>query len=181
MKIMKCLIIVALAVVILFPGCNNATTPGKENVYAIIPAPYSIREMAGNFTFTKRSKIFLSEVDDENKLAADFLASLVKNPTGLVLPVVPGNKAGSGSVLMSIDTSVTNIEGYTLSVTPKRIVIKARTAVGFFYAVQTIRQLLPPDVEKDSVINDFTLRVPSCEITDEPRFVYRGMHLDVCS
>jgi hexosaminidase len=112
-------------------------------------------------------------------LAADFLARLVKNPTGLVIPVIQGNKAASGSVFMSIDTSVANAEGYTLKITPKRILIKARTAVGLFYAVQTIRQLLPPDIEKDSVVNNLTLKVPSCEIADEPRFGYRGMHLDV--
>ena len=70
----------------------------------------------------------------------------MKNPTGLVLTVIQGNKAASGSVLMSIDTSVANSEGYTLTINPKRIVIKARTAVGLFYAVQTVRQLLPISV-----------------------------------
>jgi hexosaminidase len=176
---MKSLILLVSAVTLFLAGCNTGSSSGKNNVYAVIPAPVSIKEMPGNFTFTKKSKIILSAVNDENKLAADFLAGLVKNPTGLVLPVIQGNKAASGSVLMSIDTSVTNTEGYNLTVTPKRIVIKARTAVGLFYAVETIRQLLPPDVEKDSVVNNITLKVPSCEIADEPRFRYRGMHLDV--
>jgi hexosaminidase len=179
-KIMKLSILLVLIVSLLLTGCNTGSTPGKENVYAIIPAPVSIKEMSGNFTFTGKSKIILSAVNDENKLAADLLARLVKNPTGIILPVIQGNKAASGSVLMSIDTSITNAEGYTLKVTPQRIIIKARTAVGLFYAVQTIRQLLPPDVEKDSIVNNLTIKVPSCEIADEPRFVYRGMHLDVC-
>jgi hexosaminidase len=176
---MKLSILLVLVVTLFLSGCSAGSTSGKENVYAIIPAPVSIKEMPGNFTFSDRSKIILSAVNDENKLAAGLLASLVKNPTGLVLPVIQGNKAASGSVLMSIDTTVANTEGYTLKVTPKSIVIKARSAVGFFYAVQTIRQLLPPEVEKDSVINNLTLKVPSCEIVDEPRFGYRGMHLDV--
>ena len=176
---MRLSILSFLAAGFFLTGCNAGSTSGKENVYAIIPAPVSIKEMPGNFAFTGRSKIILSDINDENKLAADFLAGLVKNPTGLVLPVVQGYKAASGSVLMSIDTSVTNIEGYTINITTKRIIIKARTAVGLFYAVQTIRQLLPPDVEKDSIVNNITLNVPSCEIADEPRFVYRGMHLDV--
>ena len=151
----------------------------KENVYAIIPLPLSIKKLPGNFTFTAKSKIILSIVDDENRLVADFLARLVKNPTGLILPVVQGDKASTNSVFMSIDTSVANTEGYTLTVTPKRIVIKARTSVGLFYAVQTIRQLLPPEVEKYFCNGKFQ-KVPSCEIIDEPRFGYRGMHLDVC-
>lgn len=176
---MKSLILLVSVVTLFLAGCNTGSSSYKENVYAIIPAPVSIKEMPGNFTFTEKSKIILSAVNDESKLAADFLAGLVKNPTGLILPIIQGNKAASGSVLMSIDTSVANTEGYTLTVTPKRIVIKARTAVGLFYAVQTIRQLLPPDVEKDSVVNNIALKVPSCEIADEPRFGYRGMHLDV--
>jgi hexosaminidase len=135
--------------------------------------------MPGNFVFSQKSKIILSSLTNENKLAADFLASLVKNPTGFDIPVVEGTKAASGSVFMSIDTAVTNKEGYVLTVNPQKIIIKAQTAVGLFYAVQTIRQLLPPEVEKDSVVNNLALKVPSCEITDEPRFAYRGMHLDV--
>ena len=176
---MKLTILFVLVVMFSLAGCNIRSSSDKENVYAIIPSPVSIKEMHGNFSFTRKSKIILSAVNDENKLAADFLAGLVKNPTGIVLPVVQGNKAVSGSVFMSIDTSVRNTEGYTLKITPKRIIIKARTAAGFFYAVQTIRQLLPADVEKDSIVSNLTLKVPSCEIADEPRFAYRGMHLDV--
>jgi hexosaminidase len=176
---MKISIYLFLIAALFSAGCKSGPASGKENVYAIIPAPVSIREMTGNFAFTKKSKIVLQSLNVENKLAADFLAVLIKNPTGIVLPVVQGNKASSGSVLMSIDTSVINNEGYTLTVTPQRITIKARSAVGLFYAVQTMRQLLPAEVEKDSVVNGLTLRVPCCEIADEPRFGYRGMHLDV--
>jgi hexosaminidase len=150
---MKLTILFILIVMFSLTGCNIRSSSDKENVYAIIPSPVSIKEMQGNFSFTRKSKIVLSAVNDENKLAADFLAGLVKTPTGIVLPVVQGNKAVYGSVFMSIDTSVRNNEGYTLKITPKRVIIKARTAVGFFYAVQTIRQLLPPDVEKDSVVS----------------------------
>jgi hexosaminidase len=160
-------------------ACDTTSTSGKANVYSIIPAPVSLKEMPGNFAFSEKSKIYLSTLNDENKLAADFLAGLIKNPTGLVIPVIQGSKAISGSVLMSIDTAVHNDEGYLLNISSKRITIKARTAVGLFYAVQTMRQLLPPEVEKDSIVNKLTLKVPACEIADEPRFAYRGMHLDV--
>ena len=176
---MKLSILLVLVLGPLLGGCSAQATSGKKNVYAIIPAPVSIREKPGNFALNKNAKIILSALTDENRLAADFLAGLVKNPTGLVLPVIQGNKAVSGSVFMSIDTSVANTEGYTLKVTSKKIEIKARTAVGLFYAVQTIRQLLPPGVEKDSIVNNLTLKVPCCEIADAPRFGYRGMHLDV--
>jgi hexosaminidase len=176
---MKRLILFVMAVMFLFTGCKTDSASVKENVYAVVPAPVSIKEMSGSFVFSKKSKIILSSLTNENKLAADFLASLVKNPTGFDIPVAEGTKAASGSVFMSIDTAVANKEGYVLTVNSQKIIIKAQTAVGLFYAVQTIRQLLPPEVERDSVVNNLTLKVPSCEITDEPRFAYRGMHLDV--
>jgi hexosaminidase len=176
---MKYSVLMFLAIILFSAGCGKRSASDKGNVYALIPAPVSIKEMPGSFVFSGKSKIILSEVNGENRLAADFLAGLVKNPTGIVLPVIQGKKALRGSVFMSLDTSINNREGYTLKITPKSIVIKARTAVGLFYAVQTIRQLMPAEVEKDSVFDNLTLRVPSCEIADEPRFGYRGMHLDV--
>jgi hexosaminidase len=175
---MKRSIFTILVLIFLFSGCNPGTSV-KKNIYAIIPAPVSIKEMTGNFVFSKKSRIIVSSLNNENRLAADYLALLVKNPTGLEIPVIEGSKASGVSVFMSIDTSITNNEGYFLSVNPGKIVVKARTAVGLFYAVETIRQLLPPEVEKDSLVKDISLTVPSCEISDEPRFVYRGMHLDV--
>lgn len=186
---MKRSLLLILVVILLSEGCRGwqasgkntiaLQASGKESLCAIIPAPVSIKEGSGNFTFKKNSKIVLSILNDENKLAADFLARLIKNPTGWDIPVVQGSKGGTGTVLMTIDPSVQNPEGYTLNITPKGISVKAASPVGLFYAVQTIRQLLPPDVEKDSIVKDIVLKVSSCEIADEPRFPYRGMHLDV--
>ena len=169
---MKYVILFCMSGAIFLSGCSPSSASGKnkpfsvkemstngnENVYAIIPAPVSLRDRPGKFTFTEKSNIILSEVNPENKLAADFLVGLIKNPTGIVLQIVQGNKAKSGSVLLSIDTAFINPEGYTLKVTPKRIEVKAKTAAGLFYAVQTIRQLLPPAVEKDSIVNKLKKR-----------------------
>lgn len=166
-------------IMVLFSGCNTGSSPGDKNTYAVIPAPVSLTEIPGRFVFNRNSKIILSSLNGENRLAADYLAMLLGNPSGLKIPVIEGAKATRGSVFMSIDTTVANNEGYRLSVKSGKIVIKARTAIGLFYAVQTIRQLLPPEVEKDSLITDIKLSVPLCEIYDEPRFAYRGMHLDV--
>ena len=158
---------------------NNASTGNKNNIYSIIPAPLSLKEMKGEFVFNGKSRIYISELNDENKLATDFLVRLIKNPSGFTIPVMKGNKPVSGSVVMVTDTAIHNSEGYKMIITSGKVVIKASSGAGFFYAVQTIRQLLPPEVEKDSVIKSLILSVPACEITDEPRFSYRGMHLDV--
>lgn len=161
-------------------GCRSGQLQDSKNTYAIIPAPVSLVELSGSFVFTEKSRIILSELNEETRLAADFLASLVKNPTGWSIQVEQGEKAKAGSVFMQLDTAIHNNEGYSLSVSPRKIIIKARSASGLFYAVQTVRQLLPVDVEKAIAVKGAVISVPSCEITDEPRFGYRGMHLDVC-
>ena len=127
----------------------------------------------------KKAASSLSKVSEETRHSADLLALLIKNPTGWNISVAEGGKAVKGSVFMALDTAVRNPEGYQISVRTGKIIIKARTAAGLFYAVQTLRQLMPPEIEKDSVISGIVISVPCCEITDEPRFAYRGMHLDV--
>ena len=168
-----------LSIIFLIAGSNSGFSSDNKNAYAIIPAPVSLVPMNGSFTFSKKSKIILSVINNETKLAADYLALLIKNPTGLSIPVEEGSKSISRSVFMSFDSSIVNNEGYVLKITPEIIDIKAKSAVGMFYAVQTIRQLLPVEVENGKIIKGLVLSVPACEIKDEPGFVYRGMHLDV--
>lgn len=150
-----------------------------ERAFSLIPLPNSLKWETGSFVFSNKARIIVSPLNSETHLSADLLALLVKNPTGNTPDVVAGKKGEKGSVFMVLDNAVKNDEGYNLSVTPKGITIKARTAVGLFYAIQTIRQLLPVEVEKPVLVPGLLLTLPACEITDEPRFAYRGMHLDV--
>lgn len=175
--IMKKTLYFIMVCLILLSGCKNNGVPVSD--LAIIPAPVSIKSLKGKFVFTDKTRIILSQQGDDIKLAANFLAMLVKNPTGLELKIMDGNKPAIRSVFMKIDTTVINNEGYILTVTGKKIVIRARSAAGLFYAVQTLRQLMPVEVETPAIIKGIVLSVPACEIKDQPQFVYRGMHLDV--
>jgi len=176
-KIFALLAIPAVAILV---ACSGGQNSSPENTYAIIPAPASLIPLAGSFTFSPDAKIIVNTLTDETRLAADFLALMVNRASGSDIVVQEGTKTPRGSVSMVIDeNATTGEEGYSLSISPKKIVIKAKTATGLFYAVQSIRQLLPADVESATPIADIALSVPSCEITDSPRFVYRGMHLDV--
>lgn len=115
---MKKTFYLAVCAIFLFAGCNSGSSTDNKNIYSIIPAPVSLVEMNGSFTFSEKSKIILSTLNDEMKLAADYLALLIKNPTGLIIPVEQGSKAISRSVFMSIDNTIINNEGYVLNVTP---------------------------------------------------------------
>ena len=174
---MKFLLFITLSFILLTADAQTSVI--TEGPISIIPAPASIIGKTGNFTFSVRTKIVVSPLTSETRLSADLLAMLVKNPSGYSLAISEGEKPAAGSVLMVLDSSIKNDEGYTLEVTPKGINVKAKTAIGLFYAVQTIRQLLPVDVEKSAIIKGIQLSVPACEIADKPRFAYRGMHLDV--
>ncbi len=57
--------------------------------------------------------------------------------------------------------------------------ILAKTEKGAFYAVQTLLQLMPAEVFSTDGKLAFPIPVQGAEIYDEPRFAYRGMHLDV--
>jgi len=168
-----------ISVLILTAACNRNAVMNSEADLAIIPAPVSVKGLKGKFVFSDKSRIILGTPGDDTKLAADFLATLVKNPTGMEISIEEGNKPAVGSVFMAVDTSVKNVEGYDLSVTGKKIIIKAGSAAGLFYAVQTLRQLMPVEVEKPEITQGIEISVPACEIADEPDFAYRGLHLDV--
>jgi hexosaminidase len=159
--------------VLVFIGCLNAA-------YNIIPNPVKLTEKDGNFTIDEKTKILLPKITEEFVNAASVLVEVIKDSTGINLTVQENDDTEDNVIVCKISSAISNKEGYTLSVKNNKIEISAKQAVGIFYAFQTIRQLLPTDVEKKSVVPGLALTVPCCEIEDEPRFVYRGFMLDVC-
>ena len=174
-------IIVAVTVILLAGSCSNKKTNMPES-YSIIPQPAELVILNGGFTIDEKTAVLVSPLDGQTKLAADFLTALLRRSTSLELPVSEGTREGHNRIMMIIDTTITvGKEGYTLEVTNRNIILKAPAAEGLFYGVQTIRQLLPPQVEVEGgLAGEMPPVVPACVITDEPRFRYRGMHLDVC-
>ena len=174
-------IIVAVTVILLAGSCSDKKTNMLES-YSIIPQPAELVILNGGFTIDEKTAVLVSPLDGQTKLAADFLTALLRRSTSLELPVSEGTGEGHNRIMMIIDTTLTvGKEGYTLEVTNRNIILKAPAAEGFFYGVQTIRQLLPPQVEVEGgLAGEIRPVVPACVITDEPRFRYRGMHLDVC-
>jgi len=93
---------------------------------------------------------------------------------------VPGVKIGDDRADVRMVTNVSlPDESYHLAVTTKKIRIEASSDAGFFYALQSLRQLLPPAVEGDGLDMAMDCRVPAVTISDRPRFGYRGLMVDV--
>ncbi len=143
--------------------------------YPIIPYPTSLTPAIGNFVITPATrivvpgKLFTNEAVMLNRLFANSFGKALQKNTQPV----------KHSILLKYDTAIIADEGYTLSISPKQITIAARTPAGMFMAVQTIRQLLPANVEMANAKPLKSLSLPAVDIKGEPAYAWRGMHLDV--
>ncbi|TXE09140.1 family 20 glycosylhydrolase [Gelidibacter salicanalis] len=162
-----------LLLLVILSSCQvKKTRTFTEDEISIVPKPSSLYLSEGSYTFSKDTKI--SVADDSQKPAAKYLSDLFEKAAGFPLNIID-TKDENGVVFIEDETLAS--ETYTLEVTPKSITIKASDAAGYFYAVQTIRQLLPASIEKaDSNATDWV--IPSINITDQPRFAWRGMQMD---
>ncbi|RCH54407.1 beta-N-acetylhexosaminidase [Mucilaginibacter hurinus] len=149
----------------------------------IIPQPVSLKTNTGYFKINANTKVVYGNHDINAGKIAKLLANLLHAPTGYKTPTRAQSFKSpppSASVYLSTlaNEPALGNEGYTLKVTPKQIVIKANQPKGLFYGIQTLLQLLPPSVEgKQKTILNW--QVPAVDITDYPRFGWRGLMLDV--
>lgn len=159
-------------IVWLITGC---TTTGPVPIN-IVPLPE--QQVAGNSHFTFSKNTVIQVENREQEPIAGLLADLFTSSAGFTPVVNTGSSAASASVIFSTDTTLVK-ECYKLDITPSRIFIQAAGKEGFFYAVQSIRQLLPPAIESKEPVNNIQWNVPTLGIQDSPRFPYRGLMLDV--
>ena len=148
----------------------------KEN--SIIPKPQIARPLEGTFSLTDETLILYSP---EAQSVSAYLAGLLRPSTTYPFPLQELTEATStNAIILSLSTAANqSAEEYSLAVTPENIQITAPTAQGLFYGVQSLRQLLPPEIEMDKPAESVAWTVPALAIEDAPRFQWRGLHLDV--
>jgi hexosaminidase len=122
-------------------------------------------------------------VDKSARATGDYLAEKLRPATSLPLRV-KASKATQpvhGAILLTTNAANPSLgaEGYTLDVTSDTVVIRAQTQAGLFYGVQTLLQLLPPDVFATKPVAGVDWSLPAVTIEDLPRFPWRGVLLDV--
>ena len=169
----------ATAALCLFASCESPTKqmPYNQGIN-VIPKPLSLVQNEGSFKVTKSTKFYAST--PEAKTIATFFASKIESSTGYDL-AISEEEVSSNAIALLIDNSLeVNDEGYTLDATDKLVSIKAKTAKGLFYGMQTLMQLLPAEIESTTVVNGIAWTLPCVTIRDEPRFAYRGIMLDPC-
>ena len=139
---------------------------------SIIPSPVRIVPGDGEFCFSKKT-VFVVENKRQAEIAR-FFTDLFTYAGGFTPELKIGDK--KGDVYFVTDASLKS-EAYRLEVTSQKITVKAADEPGFFYALQTLRLLLPPSIENMHEVS-VVWNVPVVTIEDEPRFGYRGLMLD---
>lgn len=148
----------------------------------IIPKPLKTELQNGEFIINGFTKIIIHNKGKEIlKIANDFAAKINKAKHTKIQVI--DNKTYSETeneihFYLSVDKDKYGKEGYSLEVSPKKIIIKAHKANGLFYAVQTIYQLLPYQIYSSDAVGSIALKLPCVKIFDKPRFGWRGNMLD---
>ena len=162
------------------PKPGTAPTPVARTPQ-LVPAPVSMAYTAGApFTLQRTSNIVVDAGSAEAAAIGEQLAALIRPPTDYPMAVVSG-PATPGAIVLRLHSGNAAIgaEGYQLTVTPDSVRVVANSAAGLFYATQTIRQLLPAQIESEIGVDRNVWSIPALTITDYPRFAWRGAMLDV--
>lgn len=150
-----------------------STAAGQTADFNIIPRPQQVKvSNDAPFTLSAKTVISLGTNSQDMKRNANMLASYIEQATG-IRPAVGKSKNGT-AIVLTIDKTIANAEGYKLDADAKQIRIAGASAAGVFYGIQTLRKSLPLVNGKASKVS-----IPAVHIADAPRFAYRGTHLDV--
>lgn len=135
---------------------------------ALIPQPSSVTPRSGSFTFDRDTRV---DAGDTAWPEVEKLWSRLRPVLGNMLPA---NGRKENVLVFRVDELRKDLgtEGYQLDVRRDSINAVAATPAGLFYAVQSLRQMLP-------VSSAGRQTVHCVEIVDKPRFPWRGLHLDV--
>ena len=150
-----------------------------ENLGNISIIPYPAEITAGEGKLAVASLKAITYPSEETaKYVSDFADMLAKTSGTTLTVKESGTEAAAGEIWLAVDASLP-AEGYTMDVNENGIAIKASTKAGFFYAIQTLKQLLPRELFDEELNNEAKWEIPFVTIADQPQFGHRGFMMDV--
>lgn len=151
-------------------NCAEKTRSFTASEIALLPKPASLDLNEGSFAIQDAQQIF-SNLDEQKNAAAD-LQAYISETSGLNTSIVENY----GAAISFEKKDDLGPEAYQLIVSPKKISILANDAAGYFYGVQTLKQLVSEEMNEESQAKNYL--VPSVVIKDSPRFKWRAYLLD---
>ena len=146
-------------------GCLEMRMPNTTP--QIIPIPIDQEITDHQFILDSSVGIIASE---EFQVSSSFLKNFIESGSSIEIQ--------NSNEIEFIQDAKLKPEAYELNIQSEKISIKASSDVGAFYAVQSLRQLLPVGFE-DGTYKDSEVAIQCLNIKDQSEFSYRGMHLDV--
>ncbi|MBK8882697.1 MAG: beta-N-acetylhexosaminidase [Bacteroidales bacterium] len=174
---------ISLLIFVMFMISISCTTnsPSDLSKESLIPKPVSITSTGGYFNLTDGADIYVQGESEDLKKIGNYLNDKLLPSTGFDIEVKSTDKApGSGNIyiVLSAGDIEQGDEGYELSITKDLVSLTAGTPAGLFRGVQTIRQLLPANIESGTK-QEGEWKIATGTIKDYPEFGYRGVMLDV--
>lgn len=166
------------ALLLLF-GCAVSCTQPENSIsnesIGIIPLPSTYELKPGTFYITGQSSIGIDKSDPEMTVLANYFNEEISDATGFSLPV-----NNSGTIIFQLgEHKELGEEGYQLSISSDQLILSAYKHHGIFNGIQSVLQLLPPEIKSKTVQADATWSINCIEVTDKPQFAWRGLMLDV--
>ncbi|MET7489657.1 beta-N-acetylhexosaminidase [Streptomyces sp. NPDC005538] len=157
-------------------GATTVTkaTPTATPLGRVVPAPASVTPGKTPYRITHDTAIRVDGSREARRIG-EYLAGILRPSTGYRLPL--STHAGHG-IQLRLAKGPFGAEGYRLDSGPSGVTLTAAHTAGLFHGVQTLRQLLPAAVEKNSVQRG-PWQIAGGTIEDSPRYAYRGAMLDV--
>jgi len=171
--VLPCIAAGVLFSMIVFDGhAATAEAPG------LIPLPAKATFPPGGFSLDPTANIL---ADATSQDTAQYLAGRLRPATGYPLKLGAGSGSAKGNIVLTTRDAKATLgeEGYELTVSQDSVTIRAPHPAGLFYGVQTLLQLLPPQIYAASPASGVSWKIPCAQIEDQPRFPWRGLMLDV--
>ena len=150
--------------------CAQAKTVSTAN-WQVIPLPKQVTAVdAQPFVLSKKTSIFYTDGDAKQKRNAEFLASYIKELTGIDVALT--TRKADNQIRLAVADVDGGSEAYRLNVSKKTVTIDGATHAGVFYGMQTVMKALPIVKGEKQVL------LPAVEIADAPRFAYRAFMID---
>ena len=179
---MKKAIAITILLAIILSGCE-LDEQRKGRSISVIPKPVKLEKHKGVFRIKPGTRVIILNENKELKEIGQYLADIIENASGYAIDIgVPMESSTDSPIILQLDENLEafGVEGYDLAVHKNRVELKAYRPEGLFYGVQTLLQLLPPEVySAEKPGENIKWIIPCLHIFDKPLYEWRGMHLDV--